>query len=123
MDTITNPSLRPADATVESKAAQQGDVNERTAAAFGLSAAITVVFNTLLAWIKDAYPPLNSFMASLTGHHWRTHGIVVVAVFFLLGWLFMSRGAAPHITDRLIIGLAAAVVVAGLGLAGWFFLV
>ena len=36
------------------------------AAAFGLSAAIAIVFNTALAWVKDAYDPLNSFMASLT---------------------------------------------------------
>jgi hypothetical protein len=114
---------RTAGPVAEAKVAAKADVSERAAAAFGLSAAVTVLFNTLLAWIKDAYAPLNSFMASLTGHHWRTHGIVDVLLFLILGWLFLSRGGAPHLTDRLIVGLAAASVIAGAGLAGWFFLV
>lgn len=49
-----------------------------------LSAAVTIVFNTLLAWIKDAYDPLNSFMAALTGHHWITHSLANVTLFFTL---------------------------------------
>lgn len=96
---------------------------ERTAAAFGLSAAVTVLFNTVLAWVKDAYPPLNSAMAAVTGHHWRTHGIVVVAVFLLLGYAFQAWGTATKLTERLVVGLAASAVIAGAGLAAWFFLV
>ncbi len=96
---------------------------ERTAAAFGLSAAVTVLFNTVLAWVKDAYPPLNSLMAAATGHHWRTHGIIDVVVFFLLGYFFLTQGRTTKITDRLVIGVAAAAVIAGGGLAAWFFLV
>ena len=45
---------------------------DRVSAAFALSASITFIFNTLLAWVKDSVPALNSFMASLTGHHWTT---------------------------------------------------
>ena len=97
-------------------------VLDGAAAAFGMSAIIAIVFNTVLAWIKDAYDPLNSFMASLTGHHWRTHGIVDVAVFVALGYLFMSRGFRMDGT-RLAILLAASVVVGGGGLALWFVLV
>jgi hypothetical protein len=44
---------------------------------FVLSAAITVVFNTALAWAKDVYPPLNDFMRRIGGHHWTTHGYPV----------------------------------------------
>ena len=90
-------------------------------AAFGASAAITIVFNTVLAWVKDAYEPLNSFMASLTGHHWRTHGLIDVVVFFALGYLFMSYKFRIS-GVRLAALLAAASVVAGGGLALWFVL-
>ena len=45
------------------------------AAAFGMAAIVTILFNTLLAWIKDAFDPLNDVMALLTGHHWITHGL------------------------------------------------
>jgi hypothetical protein len=99
------------------------EARERVAVAFGTSAAITVLFNTVLAWIKDAFEPLNAFMAALTGHHWWTHGLFDLAVFFALGWFLMSRGTETHLTNRLAVRLAAAVVIAGAGLAGWFVLV
>ena len=94
---------------------------DQASTAFGLSAAITIVFNTLLAWVKDAYDPLNSFMASLTGHHWITQGLADVILFVLLGWLFMSRGVRVGGTV-LVVAVAAAVMVGGGGLAAWFFL-
>lgn len=95
---------------------------DHAAAAFGLSAAIAIVFNTLLAWIKDAYDPLNTFMASLTGHHWITHGLADIAVFVILGLIFMQRGFSMDGT-KLAVLVAGAVVVGGGGLALWFVLV
>lgn len=93
---------------------------ERMAVAFGLSTAITVLFNTVLAWIKEAAEPVHDFMAVLTGHHWWTHGILDLIVFFVLGWVLMSRGTQEHLTGNLVVKLAAAVIVAGAGIAGWF---
>lgn len=96
---------------------------DRASAAFGLSAAISVLFNTILAWVKDAYDPLNTFMAHLSGHHWTTHGIVDVVLFLVLGIFFMNTGTADRISpDRLVVTVAGAVVLAGLGLAAWFVL-
>jgi len=96
----------------------------RTAAAFGAAAAITVLFNVVLAFVKDAYPPLNTFMVHLTGHHWVTHGLADIVVFILLGWLFTIRGIpARGLTPALVTALGVAVVVAGVALGGWFILV
>jgi hypothetical protein len=95
---------------------------ERTAAAFGLSAAVTILFNTGLAWVKDATPALNDLMKAVSGHHWRTHGIVDVVVFVVLGYAFLTLDSVKTITSRMIVGLAASAVIAGAGLAGWFFL-
>lgn len=92
-------------------------------AAFALSAAVTVVFNTLLAWVKDAYEPLNTFMAHLSGHHWTTHGIADVLLFVVLGFVFLSSGVASRMNPpRLVATLVGAVVAAGLGLVAWFVL-
>ena len=97
---------------------------EATAAAFGLSAAITVVFNVVLAFGKDSYPPLNSFMASLTGHHWRTHSLVDAVVFVLLGLLFMNRGVpARGLTGGSVAIVVAATILAGASLGLWFLFV
>jgi len=97
-------------------------VLDGAAAGYGVSAAATIVFNTLLAWIKDAYDPLNSFMASLSGHHWTTHSLVDVAVFLVLGAILTKRGIRID-GARLAMLLAGAVIVGGGGLALWFVLV
>jgi len=95
-----------------------------TTSAFGLSAAIACLFNTALAWAKDAYAPLNKFMASLTGHHWITHGLADLIVFVGLGLIFMKTSAVSKIKpDRLISILTWSVIAASLGLFAWFLLV
>jgi hypothetical protein len=109
--------------------AQPSDRNDvekgaaQTAAAFGAAAAITVLFNVVLAFVKDAYAPLNTLMAHLTGHHWVTHGLADILVFVALGWLFAARGIpARGLTISLVVALGAAVLVAGAALGGWFIL-
>ena len=88
---------------------------------FVLSAAITVVFNTALAWAKDAYPALNDFMRRIGGHHWTTHGVVDLLVFIGLGFLFTKTRAAEMIApNRLTTVLIGAVAIAALGLALWY---
>lgn len=121
MSTTVQPAAGDGPATSGDRTAHLG-VLDRAAAAYGLSAAITIVFNTVLAWIKDAYDPLNNFMAALTGHHWTTHGILDIIVFVVLGVIFQKRGFSMDGT-RLGVLLAGAVVLAGGGLALWFVLV
>ena len=121
MSTTMHRGAGPTPAASRQASTEIGTLDQ-AAAAFGLSAAITIVFNTVLAWIKDAYDPLNSFMASLTGHHWITHGLADIAVFVILGAIFMKRGITIDGT-RLAILVAGAVIVGGGGLALWFVLV
>jgi hypothetical protein len=91
------------------------------AAAFGVSAAIAILFNMLLAWVKDAVEPLNNAMAALTGHHWITHGLLNLLVFLVGGIVLMRRGV--RITGaQLAVVIAVAAVVGGGGLGLWFVL-
>ena len=57
---------------------------------FALAAAVAIVFNTLLAWAKDAWEPLNDFLKSIAGHHWTTHGLADLVVFVGLGLVNIS---------------------------------
>jgi hypothetical protein len=95
------------------------NVLDNAAAAFGQAAAVAIIFNTLLAWMKDAWDPLNTFMARLTGHHWITHGLVDLAVFFGLGFFLMSRRSNWN-GINLVIAVAVACLAGGGGLALWF---
>jgi hypothetical protein len=120
MDTRTNSKARMATGK-EGTATEQTRIAERLAAAFGLAAAITVIFNTVLALVKDAYDPLNQLMVRLTGHHWISHALFDLVMFFLLGWIMTMRGApASGLSNRLVVTLVAAVVIAGAGLGAWF---
>lgn len=88
---------------------------------FVLAAAVTVLFSTALAWAKDVFTPLKSFMKSVTGQDWTTHGLVDLLLFIGLGLIFMKTRASEKISSqRLIGGLVVAVGIAGLGLALWF---
>jgi hypothetical protein len=88
---------------------------------FVLSAAITVLFNTALAWAKDSYSPLNDFMKRIGGHHWTTHAVVDLLVFVILGLVFTKTRVAEKIApNRLTTILVGAVAIAGLGLALWY---
>jgi multisubunit Na+/H+ antiporter MnhB subunit len=95
-----------------------------TVIGFGTSAAITIAFNTLLAWVKDAFDPLNTFMAYLTGNHWITHGLVDVVLFFVLGAvLTVARHGRSGDGIRLVLMLLVSTLVAGAGLSVWFLIV
>jgi hypothetical protein len=90
-------------------------------AAFAMAAAVTVLFSTVLACVKDAYHPLTIFMNGLAGHNWTTQGLADVALFIGLGLLLLKTGWAERIAPaRLISILVASVVVAGAGLLAWF---
>jgi hypothetical protein len=93
----------------------------RASASFAMSATVTILFNTALACLKDAYAPLTQFMDGLAGHNWTTQGLADVVMFLGLGLIFSRTDLAERISpNRLISFLAAAVAVAGVGLFVWF---
>ena len=90
---------------------------------FALAAIITVLFNTGLAWAKDAYAPLNALMKSLMGHHWTTHATADLVMFFALGLIFWKTGLGEKMCPKgLSYSLIGAVIVGALGLVGWYFI-
>src|SRR5271170_5596081 len=92
-----------------------------SSAAFAMSAAVTALFNTGLAWAKDADHALLVFMNGIAGHNWTTQGIADVLLFVALGLIFRKTGWAEKIApNRLISFLVVAVVVAGAGLFLWY---
>src|SRR5512147_2583178 len=93
-------------------------------AGYGIAAVMAILFNTLLAWVKDSTPALQNAMKVAFGHHWITHGVVVVLVFFVLGWILSQSAIAQRIGALgLNTALVGAVLLGGLGLVGWFFFV
>ncbi len=76
---------------------------------FGISAAITIFFNTLLMITKEKILSVHNFMVTLSGHHWTSHGLIDVMVFILLGLFFSKKELHLNISSLLIISVIISV--------------
>ncbi len=45
---------------------------------------VLCIFNAVLVIAKESYSPLKALMAALTGHHWVTHGVIIIVLYLLL---------------------------------------
>ena len=91
-------------------------------ASFGLSLAVTNLFNGALVILKETNAGVMGWMKAATGHHWITHGIVLLVLFLALG-LLLARSKPSRRADELT-GIAAAVVlstlISGLAIAAFY---
>lgn len=96
------------------------------ASGFGLSLIITLLFNALLVVVKESSKPLMSWMAAVSGHHWTTHGITIIVVFVVLGFIFskIQSQEKPWLDDKGIAkGTIAAVIISYLVICGFYLIV
>ncbi|MBF0481091.1 MAG: hypothetical protein HQK81_05920 [Desulfovibrionaceae bacterium] len=93
------------------------------AKAASLSLAVTCVLSGLLVFLKELNKGVFAFMKTVTVHHWVTHGLFDVAVFFLLAFLLgkMRGGQGPAIGDRATINILIGGVAAGVALVIVFY--
>ena len=88
---------------------------------FGFSAAVAIIFNTVLILVKETYPTVKALMKVLSGHHWTTHGVAVVLVFIVCGFIFSRISSLSRIrTTVLTTTVLVSTVLAGFGIAGFF---
>jgi hypothetical protein len=90
---------------------------------FGISLAFASVVNGLLVVAKEKIPAVLSGMQKLTGHHWVTHGIIVIGIFAFFGWLLgqLNGGQGLKLNVNRLIGiLLAGVVTGGLLIVGFY---
>ena len=92
---------------------------------FGLSLAAASVFNALLVVVKEKSPAVASGMQRLTGHHWVTHGAMVVLLFVVGGFLFSRLNSArgPAISARRLTQVVGLAVAAGWLIITGFYLI
>ena len=94
---------------------------DKNIAGFVVSAAIAIVSNTLLVWAKETSPALSAWMKALTSHHWISHGLFVVLVFFLLG-LILSKSNLKLKTNTLTLIILLSSFSSAIGIVVWFIL-
>ena len=90
---------------------------------FGLSLALASVMNALLVVAKEKNPAVMTGMQRLTGHHWISHGVIVLGIFAVFGWMFAQCNGGRGIeftVNRLISVLVSGVLIGGLIIVGFY---
>lgn len=102
-------------------------VYEKYTAGFGLALFITGILNALILLAKDTNPPVMAWMKAATGHHWKTHGVIVIALFVALGLIFSKSGLeeklkldAGRIFTLVWLGVASSVLITTVFYAGFY---
>src|SRR3989339_519327 len=62
----------------------------RSSAGYTIAAIVAILFSTALTIAKESYTALLAAMKSIS-HHWTVHGVIVLAVFLILGALLSRR--------------------------------
>ncbi len=91
--------------------------------AFGWSLAIVSILSSLLVVLKERSEPVMGLMKAATGHHWITHGLIVLLLFLLLGFV-LGNVARPGLSrtghNTLTSVIVVSVFFSGLIIAGFF---
>jgi hypothetical protein len=82
---------------------------------YGIAAVVAILGNTALAWVKEENPAVKALMKQLLYHHWIAHGVAVLLVFFVLGFI-LSRIVRPSPARALAAWLVAASAAGALGI-------
>lgn len=90
---------------------------------FGLSFLITSFANALLVIAKENYLPLKDGMKALSGHHWTTHGIFVLALFVILGLVFSQTVSEKNWGEEKLVPMILTGTIVGSLLIMGFFLI
>lgn len=78
---------------------------------YAIAYAYTAIFNGILVLFKENFEGVHNFMASL-GHHWVTHGVFDLVVFFGLGIYFSSRNTQITVS-KAVTYMAWATIIGG----------
>ena len=95
----------------------------KSTVSFGLSLALASVVNGLLVIAKESSPAVQAGMQKLSGHHWITHSVLILALFAGGGWLFAQFNGGRGVTispNWLIRTLLSGVALGALLILGFY---
>lgn len=93
---------------------------DKVTVGFGIAAVVAIIFNAALTIAKEMIPSLLAAMKSIA-HHWIVHGIAVLAVFFVCGWILSRVASVASIRSKtLAISIFVATVVGAFAITGFY---
>ena len=94
---------------------------EKYSAGFGLSLIVTILLNAVILLFKELSANVMSAMKAALGHHWTTHGVILIIVFFVLGFIFSGMKLGTKLdSQKMTKYIIWAVIISGVITAGFF---
>lgn len=94
---------------------------EKYSAGFGLSLIVTILLNAIILLCKELNAHVISAMKAVFGHHWTTHGVILIMAFFVLGFLFSGMKLGTKLDSyKMMKYIIAAVIISGFIIAVFF---
>jgi hypothetical protein len=94
---------------------------DKYAAGFGISLVVTSFLNAVILIVKEKNDAVMSAMKAVLGHHWTTHGAIVVIVFLVLGFIFSGMKLETKFDSRQMLKyITWAVIISVVIIAGFF---
>ncbi len=93
------------------------------ASGFGLSFVMASLFNALVVVLKDTDEALKACMKTFIGHHWVTHGLLVLTLFIVLGLVLSNIKAEEKLAldaKKMPIAITAATLIGGIIIVGFY---
>lgn len=94
---------------------------EKYTAGFGLSLVVTSLLNAVILVVKEKSDAVMSAMKAALGHHWTTHGVILITVFVVLGFIFSTMKLETRWdSQKMLKYIIGAVIISGVVIAGFF---
>ncbi|HQN57749.1 MAG TPA: hypothetical protein PLR24_10965 [Saprospiraceae bacterium] len=94
---------------------------DKYTAGFGLSLVVASFLNAIILIVKEKNTAVMSALKAALGHHWITHGLIVIAVFIILGFIFSNMKLESKLNAcKIQKYIIWSVIISGVIIAGFF---
>jgi uncharacterized membrane protein SirB2 len=88
---------------------------------FGLSLVVTILLNAVILFFKEISTNVMNAMKAALGHHWTTHGVILIVVFVVLGFILSNvKLKTEWNSQRMLKYIIWAVIISTVIIAGFF---
>lgn len=95
---------------------------DKYTAGFGISLVVTNFLNAVILLIKEKNESVMGAMKAALGHHWTTHGVIIIVVFLVLGFIFSGMKLETKFDSRQMLKYIVWAVIISVAITAWFFL-
>ncbi|MEN6320077.1 MAG: hypothetical protein ABFD82_15135 [Syntrophaceae bacterium] len=94
---------------------------EKYTAGFGMSLVVTSLLNAIILVVKEKSDAVMSAMKAALGHHWTTHGAILITAFVVLGFIFSNmKFETRWDSQKMLKYIIWSVIISGVVIAGFF---